>query len=402
MVLCAESYYAQSNRHVEVTAQSGQGILSLLRSYQVNTPCNLKYFRQVNGLRSKQGLILGKVYKMPIFLYAYNGKSIRTTTSNNDLDWAKSIQQYNEIVHQAGVKPGDYRQDRELWVPYSRLKCKSEVLPALANSTSSTQTPIPRPLRPNGNRPGKVILRGTYPIFGKDHAAVPLESTRLRGRVYYVVGGHGGPDPGAVGNYYGKTLCEDEYAYDVSLRLARNLLSHGATVYMIVRDENDGIRSGEILPCDNDETCWVDKSIPVSQKKRLTQRSEAINMLYRKNKKQGVTFQRLVVIHVDAQGKRDKQDTYFYHKIADEGSKSLANRLKQTMHSKYNEYRPGRGYEGTVTSRDLHMLRETEPTAVFIELANIKNRSDQGRLVIEGNRELMAAWLFEGLLTDAR
>ena len=71
---------------------------------------------------------------------------------------------------------------------------------------------------------------------------MPLYSTRLRGRVYYIVGGHGGPDPVAVGVCYGKSLCEDEYAYDITLRTARNLMTHGATVYIITRDPNDGIR----------------------------------------------------------------------------------------------------------------------------------------------------------------
>lgn len=403
VLLCVGSFYAQSRQHVEVTAQRGQGILSLLRKYQVNTPCNAKYFRQVNGLRSKQGLILGKSYKLPILVYAYNGKSIRTTTAISDLPWAQSIQAYNEALHQSGIKAEDYRKDKVLWVPYSRLKCRSEAFPTASGPSSPSIGAVPSsPSNTASSRPNRVPLRGTYPIFGDEHAAVPLESTRLRGRVYYLVGGHGGPDPGAVGDYYGKKLCEDEYAYDISLRLAKNLLSHGATVYMIIRDENDGIRGGEILPCDKDETCWVGKDIPVSQKLRLTQRSDAINMLYRKNKKQGVRFQRLVVIHVDSQSKREKQDTYFYHKIGDKKSEALADRLKKTMHSKYDQYRPGRGYEGTVTARDLHMLRETEPTAVFIELANIKNRSDQGRLVIEGNRDLMAGWLFEGLLSDAR
>ncbi|MEM8886438.1 MAG: N-acetylmuramoyl-L-alanine amidase, partial [Bacteroidota bacterium] len=214
--------------------------------------------------------------------------------------------------------------------------------------------------------------------------------------------GHGGPDPGAVGTFYGKSLCEDEYAYDISLRLAWNLLSHGATVYLIVRDEDDGIRSGEILPCDKDETCWVDKEIPASQKLRLAQRSDAINMLYKKNKRQGVRYQRLVVLHVDSKNQGEKTDVYFYHKIGDNKSQKLAVQLQETMRKKYDEYRKDRGYSGSVTSRDLHMLRETDPTAVFIELGNIRNRNDQARLVIEGNRKLLANWLFDGLLLDAR
>ena len=93
---------------------------------------------------------------------------------------------------------------------------------------------------------------------------------------------------------------------------------------------------------------------------------------------------------------------YFYHKIGDKKSQQLAETLRVTLKEKYDFYRKGRGYQGTVTSRDLHMLRETDPTTVFIELGNIKNPNDQARLIIEGNRQLIANWLFDGLVKDAK
>ena len=66
------------------------------------------------------------------------------------------------------------------------------------------------------------------PILGKEYEEITVEDETLQGCVYYLVSGHGGPDPGAMTKKDGKYLCEDEYAYDVTLRLARNLLSHGA------------------------------------------------------------------------------------------------------------------------------------------------------------------------------
>jgi N-acetylmuramoyl-L-alanine amidase len=36
----------------------------------------------------------------------------------------------------------------------------------------------------------------------------------------------------------------------------RELISHGATAYMITRDENDGIRDDAYLPNDKEETIW--------------------------------------------------------------------------------------------------------------------------------------------------
>ncbi|MEL6134724.1 MAG: N-acetylmuramoyl-L-alanine amidase, partial [Bacteroidota bacterium] len=242
--------------------------------------------------------------------------------------------------------------------------------------------------------------RGNYMIFGSKYASVPLISNTLRGKVYYLVSGHGGVDPGAVGKYGKTDLCEDEYAYDVALRLGRNLLMHGATVYMITRDNNDGIREGKILPCDKDEEVWLNKPIPSGQSDRLTQRSDIINRLYKKNKRQGVTYQRTIVIHVDSDSKKERIDMYFYHKIESPTSQQFAATLHRTVGEKYDQYRKGRGYTGTVTSRDLHMLREVIPTGVFIELGNIRNKNDQARLILEKNRQLVADWLFEGVVKD--
>ncbi len=275
------------------------------------------------------------------------------------------------------------------------MNCPDEAI--TATPVAQGGVAIPGVVNANPSR----LLRGNYAIFGPEYAAVPLESQRLKGYVYYVVGGHGGPDPGAVGTYGRHSLCEDEYAYDVGLRLARNLLSHGATVYLITRDKDDGIRSGEILPCDKDEQCWVDQTIPINQSERLTQRSDVINKLYKQNKWRGVSYQRAIVIHVDSNNRNERIDMFFYHKIGDQVSKRFSNRIHQTIKQKYDEYRKGRGYSGTVTARDLHMLRETDVTTTFVELGNIRNRADQARLVIEGNRQLIANWVFEGMLKDA-
>lgn len=101
------------------------------------------------------------------------------------------------------------------------------------------------------------------PDFRPKYAKTPLASSRLKGKeVYYLISGHGGPDPGAQGKRAGHTLCEDEYAYDVTLRLLRLLISHGATAYMIVRDGNDGIRDENYLTCDKDEFVWGNLAIP--------------------------------------------------------------------------------------------------------------------------------------------
>ena len=388
-----------SQEHVSAQLQRGDGTLSLLRRYEVSTPCSKSYFFRINGLDQNQGLKLHIRYQLPIMLLTYNERSIRSTTGVDDYEWAVKVQEYNDRMTSLGLKSGNFREDKELWVPYHYLNCREEMeAPATTGTpptTGGTLTPL------SGQQSSSERIRGVYDILGDTYAQVPLESERLQGFVYYIVGGHGGPDPGAVGTYHSQSLCEDEYAYDVALRLCRNLLAHGATVYMIIRDNNDGIRAGEILPCDRDETCWVNQEIPINQSARLTQRSDVINDLYERNQRQGVRHQRLIVIHVDSNSRNKRVDMFFYHKEQDQASFAFAETIRATIKQKYEEYRQGRGYTGTVSSRDLHMLRETTPTAVYIELGNIRNRNDQARLVIEGNRQLIANWLFEGIAREA-
>jgi len=41
----------------------------------------------------------------------------------------------------------------------------------------------------------------TVPLFGEKYERVEVKSQQLKGTVYYLSSGHGGPDPGAVGKY---------------------------------------------------------------------------------------------------------------------------------------------------------------------------------------------------------
>lgn len=238
-----------------------------------------------------------------------------------------------------------------------------------------------------------------FDLFGEKYSEVNVISDQLKGAVYYLESGHGGPDPGAIGVLNGHRLCEDEYAYDVTLRLARNLIENGATVYMIIRDKNDGIRDDAYLTPDRDEVCYPDELIPLSQLARLRQSTRAVNNLYLKNKGR---FQRLVVIHVDSRNRKENIDVFFYHDKQSTSGEKLANTLRETFEQKYAEHQPNRGYSGDVSERNLYVIKNSYPTAVFIEIGNINHRRDQRRLIIPDNRQALANWMCEGLIKDFR
>ncbi|HNY59358.1 MAG TPA: N-acetylmuramoyl-L-alanine amidase [Bacteroidales bacterium] len=238
---------------------------------------------------------------------------------------------------------------------------------------------------------------GVFPIFGKKYEKVEFKDDKLQGAVFYIISGHGGPDPGAMGKKNGHTLCEDEYAYDVCLRLARNLIEHSATVYIITQDPDDGIRDEEYLKCDKDEMCLGNKKIPLNAVERLKQKVETVNQLFEKHLGQ---YQRKLEIHVDSRYSNQKVDIYFYYHPGSNKGKQLGETLLKTIHDKYKQHQPNRGYKGTVTERKLYTLKNTKPVSTYIELGNINHPRDLERLIIVDNRQAIANWLTLGLIKD--
>ena len=221
---------------------------------------------------------------------------------------------------------------------------------------------------------------GKESLFGKEYATYQITSNELSGACFYLV----------------SQLHEDEYAYDIILRLARELLSRGAKVHIIIQDKKDGIRDGHVLANSKRETCMGDP-IPLNQVARLKQRCDWVNKLYRKDKS---NYKRAVFIHVDSRSQGQQTDVFFYNAPKSIKGKRLANNLHRTFDKKYDKHQPNRGFRGTVSERNLYVLRNTTPVAVFLELGNIRNKRDQQRLVLKNNRQALANWIAEGIVKD--
>lgn len=369
------AFAEEQNVYLEVNPQSGDGIRTLFRRYLL--PYNdktIQFFKENNkGKFAKNyGLLLNQSYILPVELYEFNGKTIRSTIGNPDWDNAKAIEVYNDELFTRGIKKRNFRDDRELWVPLFR-KDIAEI-----NSYSKSN----------------IIVE---PLFGEKLQDIEILDNSLSNNVYYIVSGHGGPDPGAIGYKGSYELHEEEYAYDVSLRLARNLMQHGATVYIIVQDINDGIRDMSILNNRSDEKYLGGFDISANQLERLRKRTEIVNELYDKHKSEA-KIQIAVITHVDSRITDKRIDIFFYYAPGSELGKKVNTIMLNTIEEKYKRAQPNRGYKGTISSRNLYVLRHMKPVCVFIELGNIQNKKDQDRLLIINNRQAIANWLLDGLI----
>lgn len=373
--------------YLKVKCKSGDGITILLNKYKL--PVNDLYistFKEINANKvTKSGnLLLGYSYNLPIKIAKFNGKSIRTSLNITSYEEAKEIQDYNELLFESKLISKPYTKSKKLYIPaeYFHLISKTEVV---------TQKPK--------SKPKKEKYSFDYSLFGSNVKFKPKDN-KLAGHVYYISSGHGGIDPGAIGYKNGKALCEDEYAYDVSIRLAKALLEHGAKVYMILEDPNDGIRDAQFLEPDNDEYFYGGDSISHNQATRLNRRTEIMNRLHKDNN--GAKSQTALIIHVDSRYQDKRIDIFFYHKQGDSEGKAIANTLYKTIKQKYDANQPGRGYYGTISARDLLEIRKTNAHTVYIELGNIQNPNDQIRFIDPNNRQAMANWLVEGLIKHSK
>lgn len=371
--------------YLQVKCKSGDGITILLNKYKLPiTDLYISTFKELNAkkINKKGELLLGYSYKMPIKIAKYNGKNIRSSLNISSFEEAKSIQEYNELLHKLKLIPQPYTKSKKLYVPieYSYTTSHSEIASSKGKAKKDKYT-------------------FDYSLFGSQRK-IKEKDNKLAGIVYYISSGHGGIDPGAIGYKKGKALCEDEYAYDVSIRTAKALLEHGAKVYMILEDPNDGIRDAQFLEPDSDEHLYGNEPISHNQTTRLTRRTEIMNRLYKEN--MDAKSQIALIIHVDSRYEDKRIDIFFYHKDGDVEGKAIANTLYKTIKEKYEAHQPGRGYYGSISARDLLEIRKTIPHPVYIELGNIQNPSDQIRFINPDNRQALANWIVDGLIKHAQ
>ncbi len=366
------------NEYVKAYPKNGDIIQTFLQRYGLEFNSKNKKFLVHNNtgkFYKKEGLILTYEYILPIEILKFN-ETIANTIKNDNNAVVNAVEEYNSWVVQTGIKKSTYTSDNSLWYPINL----------------------------NSNKKYKIkeekFVTKLYSIFGGKYQEVKQISNKLAGNCFYLISGHGGPDPGAVGSRNGYELHEDEYAYDVTLRLARKIIENGGLVHIIVQDEDDGIRDIQYLNNDSHELLIDGSTISPNQKIRLQQRTDIINAYHFKYK--DVYKQYVIEIHVDSRTNQKGIDIFFYHNHSSSAGERLARTMLNTLNEKYEKAQPGRGYNGTLTSRNLHTLRESKPVAVYIELGNIQNPRDQIRLIEPNNRQAIANWLCEGLFKGLR
>lgn len=316
---------------------------------------------------------------------ARRGENVYSYLKRNKLS---SEESYSKFLELNDTKLGKKRHLRE-GVAY--------ILPQPSENKNSEKTSLDTQETKNETVAGKVIgEKYRNKLFGSKYEEYTVKSDKLKGACFFLSSGHGGPDCGAIGKVNNIQLHEDEYAYNITLRLARCLLEEGATVHIIIQDPLDGIRDDSYLSNSRRETC-MGKTIPINQLKRLKQRSKKINSLNAKSKEK---YKRAVFIHLDSRSKKEQLDVFFYYAPNSSAGKKLANTTRDTFQNQYAKFQPNRGFSGTVSERSLYVLTQASPVGIYAELGNIQNDFDQRRFLDSNNRQALANWMTKAFIED--
>lgn len=231
----------------------------------------------------------------------------------------------------------------------------------------------------------------------------------LKGWTVVLDPGHGGIDPGAiVSNKDGKArsvyVVEDEYVYDIALRVYELLRLNGAEVGLTVISPNHLIRNNyrasvtfvhEQNEVYNDEKRNQSRSNSVRPGGRnLLQRVRIANRYFKRARKGKSLF---ISLHADNSPGRPKGPLAIYlnrRGRVDRRSRTFAQVMRKALHHP--------DIPALIRGRNLGVLRNNRAYAeILVEVHNMHDRGDAYRLRFHKNRQRCAERIVKGILNYA-
>ncbi|QEN07961.1 LysM peptidoglycan-binding domain-containing protein [Oceanispirochaeta crateris] len=238
--------------------------------------------------------------------------------------------------------------------------------------------------------------------FDKAARSLPPLSHSLQGITVILDPGHGGLDPGAIvansdGNGNTVYVVEDEYCYDISLRVYRDLIRHGADVVLTVISPNQVIRKTEDASLtfvneknevyNNRSVNRSDTAWPVGNAWGLDQRKLIAGAALEESPGNSSVF---ISIHADNNPGDGKGSRILYHPSEkDQSSERLAQHLRDHM-----------GSGSLSRSQEVRVLNENPAeAAVLVEVRNLAYKSNAWAIRNEELRQDDADRIVRGIIS---
>ncbi len=221
-------------------------------------------------------------------------------------------------------------------------------------------------------------------IFDEELAYIDHKSDKLKDAVIYLISGN---------DLMGQTPTNNRVTEEINKRLAKELIVHGAQVYVIEsKTKAQTVKSGN-LEGETTEGALANLS-------QMQEYLETINKKYLKNSGK---YQRLLITRVKGGISNNYCDVSIYHHDTSEDGKRIANNIQNVFQQKSVTRKTVKRYKEIFTDKNnLYLAKNSLPAITLIELETTtkSNPEDRNTLVIKSDKALFTDLIANGVLND--
>nr|WP_299343060.1 hypothetical protein [Allomuricauda sp.] len=274
---------------------------------------------------------------------AESGDGIYSILRKQGLDPIKYYQAFIELNGDL-IKDGSFLQEgREYWIPYA--------------SDSFKNTAI-RVTLPEENE---------EPLFDDGLNALTRKSDKLKNTVYYLI-----PENP-----------KDGFTLEIGLNLAKELMLHGATVFVL----------------ENPST----KEFQASMKREadITQTGNFVAAVNKRYLKHSGKYQRLLVIRSNGLIENGNINVAVYHHERSKDGQRLAENIQEVFEQKSKGNSRVKEAKGFVEDKKgLYLAKNVLPAISLLNITNQSRTKNPEDIPVSSNQKVFSQWLATGILKD--
>lgn len=224
------------------------------------------------------------------------------------------------------------------------------------------------------------------PLFEDELFDLRTKSNRLENAVYYLIPEQSNKDVDQAE--------KNSFAVDVTKDLAKELMSHGAQVYLIMAQEEGNASVTRKLPNNVQES--VEE--PVSERSTLNNYVAAVNNRYLKHRGK---YQRVLIVKSEGQIRKGNLEVSIYHHSDNEEGRSLSENISYFFAEKGIRRSASNKPDYVFKDRNnLYLAKNALPAVSLVAIKKPNSKSTKGAIVVQLNEKQFTNSLTSGILRD--
>ena len=221
-------------------------------------------------------------------------------------------------------------------------------------------------------------------IFEEELAQLNHKSEKLKDAVIYLISGS---------DLLDETPTNNRVTEEINKRLAKELIVHGAKVYVISSEKKTIPTKSGNLKNDTSEGAMAD----------LAQMQDYLGTINKKFLQHPGKYQRLLITRVKGEITDTYCDVSIYHHVASKDGKRIANNIQNLFQEQSITRKTVDQYKEIFTDKhNLYLAKNALPAITLIELetSSEKSLANKNTMILRSNKALFTDLIANGVLND--